>query len=70
MAKAINADPRKKTYMDLALTPAVEEDLSSLDLFNQNEAARNAVHHERQTRAKRIAWTNRRSDQRVIRSEA
>jgi hypothetical protein len=50
LAKRIKADPRKKAYMDLALTPAVEEDLDSLELFNQNGAARNAVQHLRNVR--------------------
>lgn len=50
LAKSIKADPLKKSYMDQALTPAIEEDLDSLDLFNQNDAARNAVHHERHVR--------------------
>ena len=36
--------------MDQALTPAVEEDLDSLELFNQNDAARNSVRHERHLR--------------------
>lgn len=50
LAKNIKADPLKKSYMDEALTPAVEEDLDSLELFNQNTAARNAVQHERLVR--------------------
>ena len=50
LAKTIKGDPRKKAYMDQALTPAVEEDLDSLELFNQNDAARNAVQHERHMR--------------------
>jgi radical SAM superfamily enzyme YgiQ (UPF0313 family) len=50
LVKTIKADPRKKAYMDQALTPAVEEDLDSLELFNQNDAARNAVQHERHVR--------------------
>ena len=33
--------------MDQALAPAVDDDLDSLELFNQNDAARNAVLHER-----------------------
>ena len=50
LAKTIKGDPRKKAYMDQALTPAVEEDLDLLELFNQNDAARNAVQHERHVR--------------------
>jgi len=50
LAKTIKADPRRKYYIDQALTPAVEDDLDSLELFNQNEAARNSVEHERHVR--------------------
>jgi hypothetical protein len=50
LARTIKADPRKKAYMDEALSPAVEDDLDSLELFNQNDAARNAVLHERHVR--------------------
>jgi radical SAM superfamily enzyme YgiQ (UPF0313 family) len=51
LAKTIKADPRKSAYIDQALTPAVEEDLDSLELFNQNDAARNAALHDRRVRA-------------------
>jgi hypothetical protein len=50
LAKAIKADPLKEAYRDQAMTPALEEDLDSLELFNQNEAARNAVKRERRVR--------------------
>ena len=50
LAKTIKADPRKAAYMDQALSPAVEDDLDSLELFNQSDAARNAVLHERHVR--------------------
>jgi hypothetical protein len=50
LARAIKADPRRKAYMDQALAPAVEDDLDSLELFNQSDAARNAVLHERHMR--------------------
>jgi hypothetical protein len=50
LAKTIKADPQRKFYIDQALTPAIEEDLDSLELFNQNDAARNAVEHERHVR--------------------
>ncbi|HSY88941.1 MAG TPA: radical SAM protein [Verrucomicrobiae bacterium] len=50
LAKTIKDDPRKKVYMDQALTPAVEDDLDSLELFNQNDAARNSVRHGRHPR--------------------
>jgi len=50
LARAIKADPHRYAYMDQALTPASEDDLDSLALFNQNEAARHAVEHERRVR--------------------
>ncbi len=58
LAKTIKADSRKKAYIDQALTPAVEEDLGSLELFNQNDAARNAVQHERRVRELTTAAAN------------
>jgi hypothetical protein len=51
LANSIKADPRKKAYMDQALAPIVDEELDSLELFNQNDAARRAVEHERHIRA-------------------
>ncbi len=50
MSIAIKGDPQKRAYMDQALTPTVDEDFGSLELFNQNDAARNAVEHERRVR--------------------
>jgi radical SAM superfamily enzyme YgiQ (UPF0313 family) len=50
LAKAIKADPQRKSYIDQALTPAAEDDLDTLELFNQNDAARHAVEHERHLR--------------------
>ncbi len=50
LAKAIKTDPQRYDYVDQALTAAVEEDLDELELFNQNDGARNAVEHERHVR--------------------
>ena len=50
LARSIKTDPLKQAYMDLALSPALEEDLDELELFNQNDAARHAVQHERHMR--------------------
>jgi radical SAM superfamily enzyme YgiQ (UPF0313 family) len=50
LAKTIKADPQRESYIDQALTPAAEEDLDSLELFNQHDAARNAVKHARHVR--------------------
>lgn len=50
LARSIKTDPLKQSYMDLALSPALEEDLDELELFNQSGAARHAVQHERHMR--------------------
>ncbi len=38
--KAIKADPNRRAYMDLALTPVPDEELENLDMFKVSEAAR------------------------------
>ena len=38
--KAIKADPNRRDYMDLALTPVPDEELENLDMFKVSEAAR------------------------------
>ena len=58
LAKMIKADPLKKTYLDQALTPAIESDLDELELFNQNAAARHAVQHARHVQKLTEAATN------------
>ena len=45
--KRVKADPNRLAYMDAALTPVTDEEVDTLALFNQNDAARNAVQHER-----------------------
>ena len=55
LARTIKADPQRRFYMDQALTPAAEEDVVSLELFNQNAAARNAAQHERHMRVLTLA---------------
>jgi hypothetical protein len=50
LARTIKADPRKKLYSDLALTPVVDEQFEALELFNQNEAARTALDQVRRAR--------------------
>jgi radical SAM superfamily enzyme YgiQ (UPF0313 family) len=46
----VKNDPNRWSYTDRAMTPASNDDLDSLELFNQNDAARHAVKHERQVR--------------------
>jgi radical SAM superfamily enzyme YgiQ (UPF0313 family) len=43
----IEADPNAKLYMDEALTPVGEEDTEHMELYNQSEAIKAAVKHER-----------------------
>ena len=38
--KAIKADPNRRAYMDLALTPVPDEELETLDMFKVTDAAR------------------------------
>jgi radical SAM superfamily enzyme YgiQ (UPF0313 family) len=45
--KAIKSDPAHKTYTDQALTPVTDDEVNTFALFNQNDAARHAVEHER-----------------------
>jgi hypothetical protein len=45
--KTIKADPNRFAYMDAAISPVTDEDVDKLDLFNQNDAAKHAVQHER-----------------------
>jgi radical SAM superfamily enzyme YgiQ (UPF0313 family) len=48
--KAIKADPNRRAYMDLALTPVPDEELEGLDMFKVSEAARASA-----AKAKRMA---------------
>ncbi len=43
--RRIEADPERKAYRDQALMPVAEDETEVLELFNQNDAARNAVRH-------------------------
>src|SRR5205085_12083599 len=38
--KRIKVDPNRLAYMDQALTPVTDEEVDTLQLFNQNDAAR------------------------------
>ena len=48
--KRLKADPDRFAYKDLAITPVTEDEVDTLQLFNQNGAARHAVQHERHVR--------------------
>jgi hypothetical protein len=48
--KRIKTDPNRLAYKDLAITPVTEAEVDTLELFNQNDAARHAVQHERHVR--------------------
>jgi hypothetical protein len=45
--KRVKNDSLRRSYIDAALTPVSDDDLMTLQLFNQNDAARHAVQHER-----------------------
>ena len=45
--RAIRRDPKKREYMDTALTPVTDGELDTLEMFNVNEPARNAAAHAR-----------------------
>jgi hypothetical protein len=47
--RAIRLDPKRRDYMDTALTPPTREDLDMLEMFQVTEAARTAA-----TKAKRL----------------
>jgi hypothetical protein len=47
LKRTIKNDPLRASYVDEALAPATDEDLDVMELFNQNDAARNAVQHAR-----------------------
>jgi hypothetical protein len=46
--RRIEAMPDKKSYVDAALMPVVDDETETLEIFNQNEAARGAVRHAHQ----------------------
>ncbi|WP_018184488.1 B12-binding domain-containing radical SAM protein [Kaistia granuli] len=46
--RRIEAMPDKKSYIDAALMPVVDDETETLEIFNQNEAARGAVRHAHQ----------------------
>jgi hypothetical protein len=49
--RRVAADPAGRTYTDQAMTRVAAEELETLDLFTQNEAAREAVEHVRKVKA-------------------
>ena len=61
--RRIKADPKRRDYMDLALTPVTEDERYTLDLFTSTEAARAAVEktHEEEIRREAYLEMRRRS---------
>ncbi len=49
----IKRDPRRRDYMDTALTPATEQDMDELEMFTATDAARHAVDKTRREAAAR-----------------
>jgi hypothetical protein len=43
--RRIEADPARRAFMDQALLPVADDETETLEIFNQNEAARGAVRH-------------------------
>ncbi|MEJ0074094.1 MAG: radical SAM protein [Alphaproteobacteria bacterium] len=50
LKKRIKADPDRLAYRDAAITPVTEDETGTLDLFTNNESARQAVAHERRVK--------------------
>lgn len=50
-AYRISRDPASKAYMDQALTPVVNDDVESLDLFTKTAGGTSAVAHVRKAAA-------------------
>ncbi len=59
-ASRIKADPKRRDYMDLALTPVTEDELDELDLYTSSEAARAAVEKTHEEEARRQAHLEKR----------
>ena len=50
----LKRDPQARDYMDLALTPVVEDEFDSFEMFSNTDAAKSAVieaHHPSETHA-------------------
>jgi hypothetical protein len=63
IGRKVKHDPRRHDYMDLALSPVVEEDMDKLALFHETaggEAAIAKVRNEDLARAKAAAAHNQR----------
>ena len=58
--RQIKADPKRRDYMDLALTPVTEDERDELELFTSSEAAKAAVDKTREDEAKRQAFLEKR----------
>ena len=58
--RRIKADPERRDYMDLALTPVTVDERDKLDLFTSTEAARAAVKKTHKEEARREAHLERR----------
>ncbi len=44
-------DPNGMRYTDLAMTPVVDDELESLEMFTHNQSARDAVDHARKVKS-------------------
>jgi radical SAM superfamily enzyme YgiQ (UPF0313 family) len=67
LKKRIKGDPDRLAYRDTAITPVTEDEAGTLDLFTNNEAARQAVAHERMV--KELTTRVTRSDAERLRAD-
>ena len=67
LKKRIKGDPDRLAYRDTAITPVTEDEAGTLDLFTNNEAARQAVAHERMV--KELTTSVTRSDVERLRAD-
>ena len=58
--RQIKADPNRRDYQDLALTPVTEDERDELELFTSTDAAKAAVDKTREDEAKRQAFLEKR----------
>ena len=53
--RRLKKDPEKRNYTDLALTPVVEEQFDTMEMFSVTESAKAAVEKARERKEQRAA---------------
>jgi hypothetical protein len=51
LCRRVSKDPNGMAYTDLAMTPAADDETETLEIFTQNQGARDAVGHARKIKA-------------------